>query len=320
MPTEPLPGQPDHERTNVHGVDERSHDVPRDRAAPGWPDEADPRDPLVVPVDLDALLMTFALDIAGPGWDEPALVFFVQRFDFGSAPDDTLDDDADDVINGFGLSSPLVLDGHPFDALVGLRAPDGTDAALIVTEGWAGDGGAGQRVEVKIVQLVWRDGTTRGRIVRRDGGPEPGFDLISGRVCDALRRTLGLPSTVPLPEIDGVRRAVAVTALLDLSERGAVSDLIAVSLDPAAVWSFVPETLRVLRASHWEQVLALLGDDPAWRDLVAWADMALVANELVGVTTPRAALGARLSRCLTVLDAFTLQALDSALTTWQEGD
>ena len=157
------------------------------------------------------------------GWDQPASLWEVRDIE---VPDEVRAEHADCFALAYSVHLAEVLDGHPAEALVGVRVEDAVGAVL-VTEGWgysteslqAVAGGAElpppaeceDRVEVRIAHLVMRDGTEAVVMRRRGEAPEVVQGALSGRVVVALRRVLGVASRAlegAVPELVAVRRMV----------------------------------------------------------------------------------------------------------------
>jgi hypothetical protein len=169
------------------------------------------------------------------GWDVPASLWVLLDAD---VPDQVRDEVQDDHGPCFALAYTVemreVLDGHPADALVGIRMFDAVGVALS-TEGWAysaanlerlnkgavlgAPADCEDRVEVRLVHLLMRDGTEV--LVERRRGEDPRVVLdgaFSGRVIWALRRVLGRCSgalTSDVPTVDVVRRGAVGKLVVD---------------------------------------------------------------------------------------------------------
>lgn len=163
-------------------------------------------------------------EIADLGWDQPSSLWEVHDVE---VPDAIRIEHSDCFALAYSVRLAQVLDGHPADAMVGVRL-QGAVGAVLVTEGWSyspdrlAELAAGvelpqpsecaDRVEIRLAHLVMRDGTEAVVMRRRDQAPEvlQGLEL-AGRVVVALRRVLGVPSRVlhgVFPEFATARRLV----------------------------------------------------------------------------------------------------------------
>lgn len=163
-------------------------------------------------------------EIADLGWDQPSSLWEVHDAD---VPDSIRVEHSDCFALAYSVRLAQVLDGHPAEAMVGVRL-SGAVGAVLVTEGWSYSperlvelaagadlpepSACADRVEIRLAHLVMRDGTEA--VVMRRRGQEPevlqGLDL-AGRVVVALRRVLGVSSRVlhgVFPEFAIVRRMV----------------------------------------------------------------------------------------------------------------
>lgn len=144
------------------------------------------------------------------GWDQPASLWAVFMQD---AP-------SDDQTSGLSVSlssTPLAdLGGSPAEALVGLRAPESAVAIAVVCEGWAHhpdrvEAGETARapseyddsVEVRLVHFIARDGTEVLIHSSRTGlyPKSVQHGVQHGRLPEAARRVLGLPSRMDEPQV-----------------------------------------------------------------------------------------------------------------------
>jgi hypothetical protein len=174
------------------------------------------------------------------------------------------------------------LDGgvHPVDELLGTRVPRTWAAVGVAAHGWAhhlaraGDPphGAEQAVRVRTVHLVGRDGAWASRWTAVDdegtGCSSSGTGLDercpAGRVDDACRRTLGLPTSPPRT---GTGELWAMQWLDAIAERAARGERslpwpVVASLHPA-----VPALWTLDGRPPTPPELARLADQlTAWRD------------------------------------------------------
>ena len=103
------------------------------------------------------------------------------------------------------------LPGHPYNAMIGERAPANADAAALVTEGWDYPDDVKQsgvppsvppsqhprRVEVRLAIMVDRSGALHGARRVRGGRLDWHETGLEGRVPDALRRVMGVGTPPP---------------------------------------------------------------------------------------------------------------------------
>jgi hypothetical protein len=143
------------------------------------------------PTLLDALLQI--IDAATEdGYDRPATLWFAAADPTG--PDPT----------GVTIGHKVV-DGHPYDHLLGFTAPDGWTVLGVTCCGWVGSLDSelppsmqeGRR-RMRQTFLVGRSGATASAVRFQDGGEpyvtnEPG----TGRMLDVLLRCLGAPTAPP---------------------------------------------------------------------------------------------------------------------------
>jgi hypothetical protein len=140
------------------------------------------------PTLLDALLDV--IDTATDGaWDDPATLWF-------AAADPTADP-------GITIGHKVV-DGHPYDHLVGVTAPHDWTVLGVTCCGWAGSLDAEVRPSrqpgrrrVRQTFLVGRSGATASVVRFEDGGEPLTEPPGTGRVLDALLRCLQLPTAPP---------------------------------------------------------------------------------------------------------------------------
>jgi hypothetical protein len=163
-------------------------------------------------------------EIAALGWDQPSSLWVVEDIE---VPDSIRAEHSDCFALAYSTRLAQVLDGHPADAMLGLRI-QGAVGVVLVTEGWSyssdrlAELAAGvelpapaecaDRVEIRLAHLVMRDGTEAVVMRKRSEAPEVLHGLeLTGRVVVALRRVLGVPSRVlhgMFPEFCTVRRLV----------------------------------------------------------------------------------------------------------------
>lgn len=243
-------------------------------------------------------------------WDSPPLLFEVGLVPSGDLPEPVrsrLDelDDVELIGPAWTLSTPVPLQGHPFDALVGRRAGQDSVGVVLATEAWMtptphlGDGplsedlaahrGDDGRTEVRNVCLVLRDGSAAQAVAVR-GGAVHHVDAAVGRIPAALRRTLGAPCGLDVGQPAGVverawmhsalSAAEAVGAEGSGGEVGGMSpadatlaaaagseELLAALLPPAFRWLL--QRVRRDPQVGWGRLLAEMAGDPD-HGVVAW--------------------------------------------------
>lgn len=177
-----------------------------------------------MPAELAGLLLLRIDELAAlRGWDQPATLWGLRWFDDSPALTALLDQSAARVrdeleappgtVAGAALQAELLqeLRPSPHEALVGVRAPAELDAVALVTEGWDYPDDVKRsgvlpdvtpaehpgRVEVRLVMLADRSGGLHMLRRPRGGAAEVLGDGGEGRVPDALRRVLGLPTSPP---------------------------------------------------------------------------------------------------------------------------
>ena len=130
-------------------------------------------------------------------WDHPAMLWFA-----AADPTDPTapTDDPDGITIGH-----KVVDGHPYDHLLGFTAPDDWTVLGVTCCGWAGSTEADvppsmqeHRRRIRQTFLLGRSGATASVVRFQDGGePLMLHDQPVGRMFDALSRCLGLPTAPP---------------------------------------------------------------------------------------------------------------------------
>lgn len=296
----------------------------------------------------------------GPG--DPARLVRVR-----AAPAPGLDDDELEL--GFRT---LEGDDHPLDVLLGFRAPDDWAAIGVAAVGRARpvdddttvvgtDGVVRRRVgrgpgsmAVRTVHLVGRSGawTSRWQPIDRAaaGGGEPAAhggsassadtdELPNGRLDDALRRAVGLP-TAPPPGDTGLLWAVQWLDALLVAAAGSSSGrrrlrplaalvaahpaVRAFTLDPATVdvERLVAEGRRLASLRGWTQLRrtcaqgtpdGAAGLHPLPADLAAWLDDGAFARWVLGGWPDLADLRTALSE---LLAPAAVSVIDDALAGW----
>ena len=283
--------------------------------------------PAIVPTDLEALASVLAGMPLGPG--QPAhLVHIVLPDHEGGArpldPEDELD---------LGVAR-LAPGAHPLEALVGTTAPAEWAAFGVVTAGTVRGSADPALLDTRIqsAHLVERGGGWAAAFGPLGGkgttgtssGPD-GPDAPCGRVDDALRLVLGLPTTPPASDtlelftVQWLDRLVGETAQLRPRDRHRCSEAWAVSRHPAvealglgadahlihrdrlvdearrlATWRDWPQLRRMCAGGTWDHP-ELTAADAAWLDdgafarwaLAAWPDLPWLAD-VVGSLLPPA--------------------------------
>lgn len=146
------------------------------------------------------------------GWDRPASLWGLTAVDADVAME-AAGIHSDGLALAFALNFIEFLDGHPAEALEEMRAEDGLVGVLLSVEGW--DYGEAtkelvrqgqspdfppsqdpERAELRMVNLLLKDGTSVSVVRRRGEEAELVDGNISGRVMSSLLRYLALPSGV----------------------------------------------------------------------------------------------------------------------------
>lgn len=154
---------------------------------------------------------------AADGWDRPACLYEIHPADTERVLELTdLELGSDMIAISFAAVPVCELDDHPAEALVGRHvSSDEVLGVALITEGWdyppevlralserkvdrdalPSPANHPDRVEVRLVHALFRDGTTTVVVRRRGQDPEEvPFDRLTGRLVRALRRYLRLPS------------------------------------------------------------------------------------------------------------------------------
>lgn len=218
------------------------------------------------------------------GWDQP-----VTLWDLRFADDTLLEAFArrapvgvDVIAAGLTMGQVAEIHGHPYEDLIGMRLDDpDVVGAVLVSEGWnygpasraqiAAGNQPGftptddpERVEVRMAQLMLRDGTSLLVVRERDSEPFVADADVTGRVTDALARTLGVPSTLTEPEpLSGVlRRAYAylLAATIASLDEAAIDALAA---DARASWADIT-------TAEAAEALAALDDPDTVREFITY--------------------------------------------------
>ena len=238
-----------------------------------------------------AVAESMASLVADDEWDLPARLYHLHMV--GSRPGDAASASGSpmdvltrgmsdgDALAFIDLGSVRWLDGHPFDALIGTVATSGMAGAVLVMEGWARalSGSQTSREEVRIVTVILASGACGTRITSRQGRLLPS-GATAGRVPDAVRRYLGLPTTANPPDILEVRTRALLAALIDATERGDESLLRRARIDWTVLFSELPPPLCYLDRPTWADARRAALGDPFWSALAGWADDALWASEM----------------------------------------
>jgi hypothetical protein len=241
----------------------------------------------------------------------------------------------------------LALDegAHPLEALVGFDAPSDWAAIGVVTTGRATDLDSGRRFPTVSVQLTGRDGSWAATWRSLDGshadagacsGAAGAGPLPFGRIDDALRRALGLPTAPPPASttllwitqwLDAIVEAAAANDPVPRS-RWPVAALVALhpvvaafDLDPAALSlaDFVAQGDKLAAWRDWAQLrqacAAGVWEHPELDpETAAWLDDGAFARWVLGACPEldelRNAVGV-------LLDPTVLAIVDAALSSWR---
>lgn len=182
----------------------------------------------------------------------------------------------------------LVLEGAPFDVLVGYRVEPDVDLVMLVTEAWirvADAGDDADRTECRFALLMDRTGAMVSMTRIR------GFDLTAdsidekaGRVPDALRRCLGVPTSPPVSQpgwllgrmwFAGVYAAV----LAGVADQYSVDEVVE-GVDPTQWFDPMPATFAEIAGSG-------LLDSVCPSHMVAWMDEGMLERHLDAELTPQ---------------------------------
>lgn len=214
------------------------------------------------------VLERLARDLAQRGWDQlaqlwafrwvgsssPAATAALDQH-FAEARDGAGAAPGSSAVVGFALEELLAIEGHPFEGLLGIRLPPEYDGAILTTEAWDYPDDVKQassfdglhvpadmpppsqhprRVELRLLQAVSRSGDMLTLVDRRDGEQLTlNGDEATGRVVDALRRVVGLPTSGPGSPVALVLGRAWLAGLAERAVSGAVLDAAAVkALDP----------------------------------------------------------------------------------------
>jgi len=129
---------------------------------------------------------------ADDGWDQPAVL-----------ADLAVTERAEGT--SVSVSDARPLDGHPRNALAGVRAADIVDGLALVFEAWSTAGGqvmpwapsqAADRIEVRSCVVVLRDGRHAAAVHERNGSTRRHDE--AGPLVDTLLRVLGAPTPPPV--------------------------------------------------------------------------------------------------------------------------
>ena len=228
--------------------------------------------------------------IAEHGWDQPPTLWRVEA----AAP--------------LAVCHDRVLDGHPAAALVGVRLRGAVGCAVAV-EGWSYSevkmewlqagrdllppSAYADRVEVRNIHVVMRDGTevaahrVRGREVDVFA-PSDGV-RVGGRVGEAARRVLGVPSNASVDAGVAQMRERALLAMIGgrldhlIGQGVALTDAIA-SVRAGREALLTAATWMGLETSDWDAAVGVARLDP-WshpltRVFAHWADGAMWGQRL----------------------------------------
>jgi hypothetical protein len=145
------------------------------------------------PTLLDALLHIIDAAADDDGYDQPATLWFAAADPTGPDPD------------GITIGHKVV-DGHPYDHLLGFTAPDEWTVLGVTCCGWVGSLDSelppsmqeGRR-RIRQTFLVGRSGATASAVHFQDGGESPISDTppTTGRMVDVLLRCLGARTRPP---------------------------------------------------------------------------------------------------------------------------
>jgi hypothetical protein len=249
---------------------------------------------------------------------------------------------------------PLDDVSHPFEGIVGFDAPDEWIAVGLIATGRASplDGtgaAAGRRFGVRSAHLVARTGAWASAWrALRPGAGDPGSasgcgerddePMPAGRLDDALRRMLGLPTAPPPESTHRLWAAEWLDAVVDaaMSRRGRLGPaavlarhpaVAAFDLDPAVMsvddlvaagdrlaglrdW---PELRRACADGRWSHP-AIDHETAAWFDdgafaraaLAGWPDVTQSLDAVVAIAAPAAA-----SLVITVLDRWGVELTET---------
>ena len=157
-------------------------------------------------------------------WDSPAMLVHVGLDAADRDMVDRLAESPDAMGFTVEVSAPQELPGHPVPALFGRSAPAESVGVMLVCEAWvsAADPNAGVgfadadelaaaagpdgRAEVRMCQLVLRDGTTATRFQPRGGRWYPMDSAVEGRIHGMLRRAAGATTAEEPVDVDEVLR------------------------------------------------------------------------------------------------------------------
>ncbi|MEY2565997.1 MAG: hypothetical protein QOE35_526 [Actinomycetota bacterium] len=251
----------------------------------------------------------------GPG-DIPALLRFlitgmdedVEAGEAPVAPPALLRLDGADVacaVDGIDLHVKP-LEGHPAEVLAGVTAPPEWFGIGVITGGWQHAPGV-ERVRVRIISFVCRDGTELAAV--RTEGEDLRFmeGRGEGQVPDTLRRVLGLPTNPPDVSIAEWLAKCWLERILQRAKRGGRAPKLAwrdaaalhpaiavVGARPDELATVAPRTATSMRWERFRRLQAAHGDA-----LAAWMDDGMFARQMVHGRPPVDLLLRRASRRLT---------------------
>lgn len=249
------------------------------------------------PTLLDALLDVIDAATDG-GWHQPPTLWFVAADPTGPDPD------------GITIGHKIV-DGHPYERLLGFTAPDDWTVFGLTCCGWAGTMDADVppsmqegRHRVRQTFLVGRSGAIAS-VARFQDGREPMTLPPEGRMRDALLRCLGLPTAPPAVGTPVLFTAWWLDNIVELGERS----------PRRLTWKQVCEqhpAVRMLRAAgertlsgdvvlagrtladlfDWTRLRELFAERPGSADglvdagLAAWMDDGMLSRHLFAQLRP----------------------------------
>jgi hypothetical protein len=291
--------------------------------------EATVTTPAIAPADLEVLCSALLRQLPlGPG--DPAHLVHVALPDGHPArrplgPDDEVD---------LGIAR-LAPGAHPLEVLVGAEAPPEWTAFGVVAVGTVRQSALPELVDTRVrsAHVVERGGAWAAAFTPTSGGPgescsgPPGVGAPTGRIDDALRLALGLPTpppagtTLDLFTVQWLDRLVDEAAMLPPGDRRRCTEAWAISRHPAvealglggatdaldarrlvhegrrlSAWRDWPELRRMCAAGTWEHP-ELTDHDAAWLDdgafarwaIAAWPDLGCLAEVVAALLPPRTA-------------------------------
>lgn len=242
------------------------------------------------------------------GFDQPAMYFTVQFED----ADETLELAAtagepipnmtgQDLAVAYSCNLNWTTNNHPYQALIGEKAPPDVIAVLLLSEAWMSslndDAPNAERTEVRLINVIGRDNTTISMLRARGEEPTAIDDsgAISGRLINALRRTLDLnsePTLGPAPSYpDVAQRFKAATLISLLAGLSAVDISLLCSSGELDMFNRSWGQSSVFGvSSNWDELCAALrahianGEEVSLfgveNEFINWADNPMIAEQL----------------------------------------